>query len=221
MGFFEFFSGFDGLAGYVIVLVTLVACGLGVPVPEDVILISGGYVAAAAEHSVVPMMVTGLVGIMLGDSIIYGFGRRFGMKLAERSFLRRFLPPERLVKFNHLFERHGEKILLAARFMPGVRAVAFFSAGAMRVPFWKFFVFDGIAALVSAPLWVFLGFHFGDHVVEWAKKFQWVLIGVAVVAVGVFLLRRSMRRKAAVAEPAVVQSPSAQSETETQPGVEH
>lgn len=196
MGFFDFFSGFEGLAGYVIVLVTLIACGLGLPVPEDVILISGGYMAAESAHSVWPMMLTGLVGIMVGDSVIYSLGRRFGMKIAERPFLRRFVTPERLGKVNEMFERHGEKILIAARFMPGVRSVAFFSAGAMRVRFWKFFLLDGLAALVSAPLWVFLGFKFGSHVVEWAKQFQWALIGVVVVGIAAFFIRRAVRRKA-------------------------
>lgn len=217
MEFFEFFAGFEGAAGYVIVLVTLIACGLGVPVPEDVILISGGYVAQAAGHGVVPMMVTGLVGIMAGDSMIYGFGRRFGMQLAAGGFISRFVTPERLVKVTEMFDKHGEKILIAARFMPGVRAVAFFSAGAMKVPFWKFFLFDGLAALVSAPLWVYLGFRFGPHVVEWAKQFQWALGALVVVAIAVFFVRRAMRKKAPVQVTVLEKRPAA---TPSPPGVE-
>lgn len=219
MNFFEFFSGFEGLAGYVIVLVTLVACGLGLPVPEDIILISGGYLAAESTHSVWPMMATGLVGIMLGDSVIYGLGRRFGMKIAERPFLRRFVTPERLRKVTEMFERHGEKILVAARFMPGVRSVAFFSAGAMGVRFWKFFLLDGVAALVSAPLWVFLGYKFGSHVVGWAKQFQWALIGLIVLAVAAFFIRRALRRKATSVVLATATSPS-EGAPEPQPRVD-
>lgn len=185
MDFFAFFAGFQGGAGYVIVLGTLIACGLGVPVPEDILLISGGYIARSAGHAVWPMVLTGLIGIMIGDSLIYSAGRRFGRQLTGHRLLARFVTEERLARVDALFQKHGEKILIAARFMPGLRAVAFFSAGTTKVPYWKFFLFDGLAALVSAPLWVILGYRFGDDVVEWAKQFQWVLLGtIAVVALG-------------------------------------
>lgn len=202
MDFFDFFSGFEGSAGYVAVLVTLVVCGLGVPVPEDIILISGGFIAAAAGHGWFSMALVGLAGIMAGDSIIYTLGRRYGLSLARSSLLSRFLTPERLLKVESLFQRHGHKVLVAARFMPGVRAVTFFCAGTMRVPFWKFFLFDGAAALVSAPLWVFLGHRFGPAVVEWAKQFQWLLGLLIVLALAFLLFRRFRSRRAAPVSPA-------------------
>lgn len=190
MEIFTFFSGFSGLAGYVLVLATLIICGFGVPIPEDIILISGGYLAAAAGHSPWAMVATGLAGIMLGDSIIFWLGRRFGLTLASRTILRHYLTPERLARVERLFRRHGEKVLVAARFMPGVRAVAFFSAGAMRVPYWHFVLLDGLAALVSAPLWVLLGHRFGVDVVEWAKRSQWVLLASGVTVLVLYGLWR-------------------------------
>lgn len=206
MDFFLFFSGFSGGAGYLIVLGTLILCGLGVPVPEDVILISGGYIAAEAGHNAWPMVLTGLVGIMIGDSMIYSMGRRFGLQLAGHRFLKRYVTEDRLTRVMGMFAKHGHKILIAARFMPGVRSVAFFSAGAMRVPYWKFFLFDGLAALVSAPLWVILGFRFGHDVLGWAKQFQSFLLAAAAIGAGIFVLyrysagRREAREAAALGD---------------------
>lgn len=210
MDWFSYFAGFEGIAGYVVVLFTLVACGLGVPIPEDIILISGGYIASLAGHTEWPMVVTGLVGIILGDSITFFAGRRFGLSLVHRTVLGRYLTVERLQKTDALFKKHGEKILVAARFMPGVRAVAFFSAGAMRVPYWKFLLFDGVAALVSAPLWVILGFRVGPTVVGWAKQFSAVLVAIVLVLLAAFLVYRYVRgrRLARLPIPAPVPLPA-------------
>ena len=179
------------VAGASIVLGLLLICGLCVPIPEDIILVSGGYVASEAGHAVLPMVLVGLAGIMAGDSLIFWLGRRIGTARVSRSFLGRVITPERLARAEELFHRHHEKIFMAARFMPGVRAVTYFSAGAIGVPFWKFFLFDGLAALVSAPLWVVLGYRYGHTIVEEAHKWQNAILGgLAVVLLAVWLWRR-------------------------------
>lgn len=190
MSFFDFDSLTAQLAGpfgYLGVFGLLLACGMGVPIPEDIILISGGYIAFAGGHTPWVMMCFGLLGILGGDSIIYWIGRHFGLPFAQRSFLRRYLTTPRLEKVRVLFRSHGEKMIMGARFMPGVRAVTFFTAGTMRVPYYHFVFFDGLAALISAPLWVFLGFKFGHRVVHWAHQFQGALLIVAFL-LGVLLL---------------------------------
>lgn len=192
-----------GGLGYFGVLGLLLACGMGMPIPEDVILISGGYISFAGNHTPWLMMGVGLLGIVLGDSIIYWLGLHFGMPFAQRTFLRRYLTQERLERVRELFQSHGEKMIMGARFMPGVRAVTFFTAGTMRVPYYHFAFFDGLAALVSAPLWVFLGYRFGERVVDWAHRFQGVLFimafALAVVLLGLRIARG--RRHPAIADP--------------------
>jgi membrane protein DedA with SNARE-associated domain len=198
---FAFISGFGGSVGYLVVLGALLLCGFGAPIPEDIILIAGGYIAFEAGHPVWPMVLTGLVGILAGDSLIFYFGRRFGLQMAQRTFLRRFLTPERLASVDGLFKKHGQKILLAARFTPGLRSVTFFSSGAMGVPYWKFLLFDGLAALLSAPLWVILGYRYGHPIVSRAKEWQgYILSGMifAIVAYVGFSWLRNRRRAATV-----------------------
>ncbi len=181
---FNLITGFGGLVGYGVVLVLLLLCGFGVPVPEDIILVSGGYLAYHEGHGVLPMIVVGLAGILGGDTILFGLGYRFGLSIAQRTFLRRYLTPARLARADALFRRHGHKMILAARYMPGVRSVTFFSSGTIGVPYWKFLLFDGLAALVSAPLWVILGYRYGPAVVDRARHFQSLVLG----ALALFLL---------------------------------
>jgi membrane protein DedA with SNARE-associated domain len=88
--------------------------------------------------------------------------------------------------------------------MPGVRSVAFFSAGAMHVPFWKFLLYDGLAALVSAPFWVYLAYLFGETIFSYAKQWQpFILLGLGIAAAGygIYYWRKTRRSRAAGLEP--------------------
>ena len=130
------------------------------PLPEDVPLITGGFLVA--RNGSLPLMIfTGLAGILIGDSIIFRAGQTYGEKLLETR-LGRHISGERVQRTIHLFEKHGPKFIMAARFVPGLRAVTYFVAGTTGVPYWKFILFDGLAACVSAPAWVVLGW--------WARK---------------------------------------------------
>lgn len=161
--------------------------------------------------SVGAMVLVGLAGILVGDSVIFKAGHDYGEKLLETR-LGRHIPRERVERIRALFGRHGPKFIIVARFLPGVRAVTYFVAGTSRVRYWQFLLFDGLAACASAPAWVLLGYWCGKrHMIrkayEWAKTFQLgLLIGVAILAVvvGVVLWMRKRlgerRRLSAAAE---------------------
>src|SRR5205085_3939699 len=137
---FHFLTQFHGPAAYVGVLFIVITCGLGVPLPEDVPLIIGGWLAGRAGS--VPLMVaTGLAGILIGDTIIFRAGQTYGEKLLETR-IGRHIPGERVQRTIHLFEKHGPKFIMAARFVPGLRAVTYFVAGTTGVPYWKFILYD-------------------------------------------------------------------------------
>jgi membrane protein DedA with SNARE-associated domain len=185
-----------GWGAYGIVYVVLVGCGLGVPLPEDVTLIMGGYLVYEGSAKLPLMVAIGFLGILTGDSIIYWAGRRMGNRVRSDHgrYLRRLITPARRAKVEALFSRHGEKIVMAARFMPGVRALTFFTAGSAGMPYARFICFDGLAALASAPAFVFLGFRFGrqfQRVIEVLKRFQ---IATAIVVVVIICAWLGWRR---------------------------
>ncbi len=190
--------GSHGWPAYGTIFGILVACGMGIPFPEDVSLILGGYLVFQGAANLPLMVATGFLGILAGDSLIYGAGRRLGNRARtdHGRLLRRLLTAERRAKVEALFARHGEKIVMAARFMPGVRAVTFFTAGSAGMPYARFICFDGLAALASAPAFVFLGFRFGRQLqrgIELIKRFQIATAILIVVSVSVWLLWRRWR----------------------------
>jgi membrane protein DedA with SNARE-associated domain len=198
--------------GYGFVFFTLVLCGFGLPMPEDVILVTGGVLAWLAssletatfsamirDEGLIAMVVVGLVGILVGDSVIFFAGRRFGARVADFRPLRRVITPEKLEKVEKLVRRRGYVVVVLARYLPGIRTPTYFTVGHAGMPYWEFLLFDGAAALVSAPLWVCLGFFFGSNIEEAARlagrfsHYILVAVGVvlAVLAARWFLLRRA------------------------------
>ncbi|MGC3999608.1 MAG: DedA family protein [Anaeromyxobacter sp.] len=207
--------------GFAFVFVVLVLCGFGLPMPEDVVLVTGGVLAwlartndadAATVHlmlrdrGLLGMIVVGLAGILVGDSAIYLLGRRFGAHVADFRPLRRVITPAKLEHVEKLMRRRGNLVVVVARFLPGLRAPTYFTAGHSRLPYWEFLLFDGVAALVSAPLWVCLGYWFGSNIQEaahWAHRFSWWILAAAVVVVLGLTLRWLQQRRASPAgEPA-------------------
>ena len=184
--------------GFAFVFFILVLCGFGLPMPEDVVLATGGVLAWLAsdleqvtfgamlrDRGLLTMIAIGLAGIVAGDSIIFLAGRRFGHRIADIRPLRRIITPAKLESVEKLIRRRGNLVVVIARFLPGLRAPTFFTVGHARMPLWEFLLFDGAAALISAPLWVCLGFWLGSDLRELAREASrfshYILIAVGVV----------------------------------------
>ncbi|MFY3744901.1 DedA family protein [Anaeromyxobacter sp. Red801] len=213
----ELLGGHSLHVGYAFVFAVLVLCGFGLPMPEDVILVTGGVLAWLAsdlesasiagmlrDDGLLFMVAVGLAGILAGDSVIFLAGRKFGARVADFRPLRRMITPEKLEKVEKLMRRRGNVVVVVARYLPGIRMPTYFTAGHAGMPYWEFLLFDGAAALVSAPLWVCLGFYFGSNIEEAARlaaRFShYILLGVGVVLLGL-LLRWLQTRRAVPASP--------------------
>lgn len=198
---FNLVSSTSGVFAYLVVFGILIVCGLGLPLPEDVSLILGGYLVHDGKAQLGAMMATGYLGIILGDSMIFYFGRRVGSKVGQKpsGFFARIVTPEKRARVEQLFKKHGEKIIMIARFLPGVRAVTYFTAGSVGMKWRRFAFYDSVAALGSAPIFVYLGYRFGgelDALITAIKRGQRnVLVALALVALVVFLVGRWRSRR--------------------------
>lgn len=135
----------------------LLLCGLGLPLPEDIVLITAGMLGVIDGHSWIEVSVYMYVGVLAGDSAIFYAGRHFGARLLKAAWFQRFLPASKQERVEEFFHKHGAKGLFIGRFLPGLRAPIFFSAGSMKVSYLKFLFFDGLAAIISVPVFVWLG----------------------------------------------------------------
>src|SRR5512139_3604117 len=197
--------------GYGFVFTILLLCGFGLPMREDVVLATGGVLAWLAsdvdevtfaamirDRGLVTMVLVGLAGILAGDTVIFLAGRRFGHRVADIAPLRRIITPAKLEAVEKQIRRRGNLVVMIARFLPGLRAPTFFTVGHARMPLWEFLAFDGGAALVSAPLWVCLGFWLGSDLQALAREASrfshYILLAVGVVVLALWIRWQQSRR---------------------------
>lgn len=182
----DFFSSY----GYWAVFFVLLICGFGVPIPEDITLVSGGVISGLGYTNVHWMLVVSMIGVLVGDSTMYWLGRIYGEKILKFPLIRKIATPERFTQVQERFEKQGWKLLFVARFLPGLRAVVYLVSGITRkVTFTRFVLVDFFAAIISVPIWVYLG-DFGARNLDWLeaqiRKGQ-MAIWVILIVAGLFV----------------------------------
>lgn len=123
---------------------------IGAPVPAIPVIIVAAAVASNSGAPLLPLLLLTLAGALLADSIWFLLGRRYGRRVL--GFLCRIsLSPDSCVRQTEgFFERWGVASLLAAKFVPGFSIIAPPMAGSLRVSWPRFFLYDGLGALLWA-----------------------------------------------------------------------
>lgn len=183
----DFLLSFYGPTPYFVVFGILLACGLGLPIPEDITLFAAGLLSYYGLTDVWTMIAVCMLGVLIGDSFVFILGAVYGRKLTKRWPFKKFLTEERLEQVKQRFHDQGNKLIFAARFMPGLRAPIFFSAGTLHLPYRVFLFYDGSAALLSVPAIVGAVYYFGDEVDQVIRVIQRIEHGILFVIFAVIL----------------------------------
>lgn len=202
----EFIQYLATEAPYTIVFGALLLAGLGVPLPEDIPLLVGGYLCGTAAANgesgpVLWIMLSGSVAcILLGDLFVFWLGRRYGAKIHAHPRILRLIGKDNLDRTFALVSRKGAWFVVMARFLPGFRTPSFFAAGALHMRPATFLAADGAASLASAPLFVLLGYFFHDNftwIVSQVKKGEWIVAALilAGLVVAIVLVKRTVTRR--------------------------
>lgn len=184
----DFLLNFYGITPYAIIFGVLILCGVGLPIPEDITLFAGGLLSYYGLTDVWVMIGLCLVGVLGGDAFIFYLGHRYGRRLTKKWFFHRLLPDDRLDHVGRMLRTRGRRLIFAARFMPGLRAPIYFTAGTLHVPFKVFLLYDGLAAVLSVPAIVGAVYHFGDEldsVVRVIQRIEHSIVFVIFAVMGV------------------------------------
>ncbi len=180
-----FFQDFLSNYGYLAVFLILLLCGAGLPLPEDIVLVSAGIVSALGKSDVHIMVIVSYLGILVGDLLMYSIGRRWGPLLMEKAFFKKVLHEQRLQQVDNLFIKYGNMLIFVARFLPGLRAPIYIITGMMRrVSALMFVLMDSLAALLSVPVFVYLGFYGAENrewLMETIEDFKYLTIALFVL----------------------------------------
>ncbi len=195
-----FLTGLGTVPAYLLIIGILFACGMGVPIPEDITLISAGILASESIQTISlhGAFIVGFFGVLIGDTILFLIGHKYGKHVFSWPVFRRVFTPSRIEAAEKRIQKNAKFICFIARFLPGLRAPIYLTVGIMRVPFKVFFLQDGLAALISVPIWIYMGYWFGDnidYVISLAKRTHVFIIFAIVLSVIAFIIYKRVKRK--------------------------
>ena len=180
----DFFAGHSAYVIYTLLFFLLLLCGVGFPMAEELVLLAGGMLVASEVLNPVLMILVTFLGVMLGDVLLFGFGRGLARRFTTSAYFTRWFSAQRLVKGQAFFVRHGNTTVFLARFIPGLRAPTFLLAGSMHMGVWRFVVMDTLAALVFIPAVCLAGYWFADQVAAvaiWFRKVERIVLTLVVL----------------------------------------
>lgn len=180
--------------GYVGIFVAQFMTGIGLPpLPEEAVIILAGIACSQADLRWYVAWPLCIAGVVCADIVLYSIGYVWRQRLFEYRWVRRLLPPERKREIEDGFHKHGVKILLTGRLMPGLRTGVFMTAGAMHYPFLRFLIADAIYAIPGIGI-VFFGSYFLTAsfrlLVDEVHKVQWWLLVFLLLGAGGYVLYR-------------------------------
>ncbi|HEY3195814.1 MAG TPA: DedA family protein [Candidatus Dormibacteraeota bacterium] len=171
----------------------------GVPFPGEALLLAAAAWAATRHHSLALVILFGFVGATAGADLGYYLGHRGGRPFVER-FGRIFrIRPEHIAHAEMFFARHGDKAILASRFILGLRTWGSMLAGMARMPFWRFQIYSALGGLAWAGIIGIAGYVVGSNLSLIGSVVQDVGLGslaLVILAIVIALLagRRAARR---------------------------
>jgi membrane-associated protein len=188
-------------AGYLIIAGAVLmerSIFIGLIVPGDLILALGGVYASEQKMNLVAVIVIGILAAISGESIGFWFGRRYGIRLIRRIPLVRRLGTQ-LELSQDYFRRHGGKTVAIGRYATAAGAFIPFTAGAAKMPYRRFLLFDVPAIIVWATAISVFGYAFGQNlgfVDKVLSRFGYgVLVLFILVFGGMFAWKRYRKRR--------------------------
>ncbi len=166
-----------------LILFLIIFCETGLVVtpflPGDSLLFATGALAAASTafelKYILPLLI---LAALLGDSLNYAFGRKFGRRLfAEESF---FFKKKYLIKTEEFYKLHGNKAVFMARFFPILRTFAPFVAGLGHMKYRLFLMMSFLGSVVWIHVFIMAGFFFGQ--IDLVKKnFTYLIMALLIL----------------------------------------
>ena len=126
--------------GYFILFGLLFACGLGLPMPEDIPLLLAGWFIAQGKMNPVIASVVAWCGIIGGDCVLYYLARKYGMNVTKAPLIGKHVTRERIEHVERMFEKYGVGVVAICRLFAGIRGAMVIAAGVVRFNFLKFVI---------------------------------------------------------------------------------
>lgn len=187
-GLGEWVGDIIGRYHYEAAFVVLLLCGIGLPLPEEVTLIGSGILLYKGHVEFWRITAVCSAAILIGDSIPFWLGRKYGMAALRIRWVSKVLHPERFAKIEQRFKEHGNWATFAFRFFAGLRIPGYFIAGAFGMSYPRFLALDALGVLVSVPASIWLGRFFGEQTDKFKETVHDLHLVLAFVVIALLLI---------------------------------
>src|ERR671919_3583 len=191
-----------GAYGYQAVFVLMVLESACIPIPSEVTMVFGGFLASRGDLDFFWVAMIGTVANVIGSWIAYGIGAWGGRPLIERWGRYVFLRTHELDRAHDWFERRGELAVFVSRLLPVVRTFISLPAGVARMPFGKFTIYTFVGCLPWCFALTWAGVLLGDSwetFLRYGRPISYFVAGAGAGLIGWWIYRRYRARKAAEA----------------------
>jgi membrane protein DedA with SNARE-associated domain/rhodanese-related sulfurtransferase len=185
--------------GYLLVFAWVFVEQAGLPVPSAPLLLAAGALSGTHEMNLGLAIAFACMGAVASDSMWYELGRQKGVRVLQL-LCRISLEPDSCVRRTQVsFSRNGPRVLVGAKFIPGLNAMAAPLAGIIRMDWRKFLLFDAIGALAWVGAFTITGYAFAGELERVAARAaylgEWLLVLVLAAFAGYILWKYYNRQK--------------------------
>ncbi|MFI7539923.1 DedA family protein [Actinoplanes sp. NPDC049599] len=196
--------------GYLAIAGVIGVESFGVPAPGQTIMVAAAIYSSWGRLDIFAVAAISFVAAVLGDNIGYWIGVRGGRRAVHRFGKYIFITPARLERAERFFARRGNRIVVVARFIDGLRQLNGVIAGITAMPWRTFLIYNTIGAALWVGWWCTISYLLGTHLVEIIEqlhKYLYWAIAAGVLAAGGYVWWHLRRRRAreAVLTPAAVE----------------
>lgn len=177
-----------------IVLLVVGIESLGIPLPGELILMSAALLSVQDGIHPLYIWLAGATGAIIGDSIGYAAGRKYGYRLLRQ--LSKWFPhhinSRSINDAEELFHRHGVKVVFFGRFVALLRIFAGPLSGILKLPYRQFLAANALGGILWSGLVVWSVYFLGMAAEKWLQRFSWIalIIAVSVSLVFTIIIRR-------------------------------
>jgi membrane protein DedA with SNARE-associated domain len=191
--------------GYLGIFVCVFVGNLGIPVPEESVMLIAGFLAGRSMLDLRFVYLVCVLSAVTGDCCGFFVGRHGGQRIIARLASRSVTFTHRYERLRLFFQTHGSKAVFMARFIAGVRFMAGPMAGAAGMPFLRFLGWNVLGAILWSTLVVTIGYLVGDEVyrvTEYAHHAQrWIALAAMIICFALWFFWWRDRSQTAAPRP--------------------
>lgn len=183
---------------YIGIFLFAIFSGYIVPIPEEIILLIVGYMVSVDLVHFFPAVLVVILAFMIGDNILYRLTLRNNKYVTK--FIHDVLSLKIIARHRGYLERHIGLAIFLTRFIPFMRFVGPIFAGYVKAKEKIFFIFNTLAIIIYAPLFIWVGYFFNEYfeyfvnqiikIRHFAVIFLWIIVGLIITRIVDYIFKK-------------------------------